>query len=395
MQQSLSSLSIPTLRSSIKGSVIAPEDPGYDEARRVFSGRIDRHPCVIVRAADAADVARAVRLARETGLPLAVRSGGHSGAGHSTTDSGIVLDLRDMKALEVDVQGASAWAEAGLTAAEYSAGVGSHGFATGFGDTGSVGIGGITLGGGIGYLTRKYGLTIDSLLAAEIVTAESEKLHVDATSHPDLFWALRGGGGNFGVVTRFRYRLHPVDQIVGGLLMLPATPEIVTSLATASEEAPEELSAIINVMPAPPLPFVPQEHHGRLIVMILLCYAGDAEEGERAIAPFRAAATPIVDMVRPMRYPEIFPPTIPRSTRLPSDRRRSSTGSIAVSPRRSSIICNAQTPGCALPRFECSAGPWLAYRATPRLSRIATVEFWSSWRRSTTVSMIGPIAKHG
>ena len=311
MSQSMSTISISSVRSAISGRVITPEDATYDEARTPFLGGFDRRPAVIVRASDEADVARVVTLARESGLPLAIRSGGHSSAGHCTTNDGIVLDLREMKSLEVDVTGRTAWAQTGLTAVEYSAGVGAHGLATGFGDTGSVGIGGITLAGGIGYLTRKYGLTIDSVLGADLVTADGELLHVDATSHPDLYWAIRGGGGNFGVVTRFRYRLHPVDQIVGGVLMLPATEDIVVKVIEAAEAAPEELSAIVNVMTAPPLPFIPAAHHGKLLVMILLCHAGDAEAGARAVAPFRSIAEPVADMVRPMRYPEIFPPDDP------------------------------------------------------------------------------------
>jgi FAD/FMN-containing dehydrogenase len=308
VKSSQSTLSIPNLRNTLNGRAIAPGDAGYDEARTVFSGTFDRRPAVIVRPAGVSDVVQVVKLARETGLPLAVRSGGHSGAGHSTSDGGIVLDLRDLTSLDIDQEARTAWAGAGLTAGEYSAAVGAHGLATGFGDTGSVGIGGITLGGGIGYLTRKHGLTIDSVLAAEIVTAQGDVLHLDAASHPELFWAIRGGGGNFGVVTRFQYRLHPVDQIVGGTLMLPATREVITGAIRASEAASEDLSVIVNVMSAPPMPFIPESQHGKLVVMFLLCYAGDAEDGARAIAPFRALAEPIVDMVRPMRYPEIFPP---------------------------------------------------------------------------------------
>jgi hypothetical protein len=173
--------------------------------------------------------------------------------------------------------------------------------------TGSVGIGGITLGGGIGYLVRKHGLTIDSLLAAEVVIADGRLLHVDDQTHPDLFWAIRGGGGNFGVVTRFQYRLHEVFTIVGGLL-LPATPAVLAGFLASADAAPEELSTIANVMPAPPLPFVPAEQHGKLVVMATLAYAGDTEAGQRAVAPFRALATPVADLVRPMPYPQIYPP---------------------------------------------------------------------------------------
>ena len=300
--------SIPQLGAALSGRVITPEDAEYDDARRVFSGEFDRRPAAIARVADEADVARVVAFARETGQELAVRSGGHSGAGHCTTDGGIVLDLRDMKALDVDVEGRTAWAQAGLTAVEYSAATGAHGLATGFGDTGSVGIAGITLGGGVGYLVRKYGLTIDDLLAADLVTADGEVLRVDAERHPDLFWAIRGGGGNFGVATRFRFRLHELDTVVGGMLFLPATADVVAEFIALAEAAPEELSTIANVMPAPPMPFLPKEHHGRIVVMALMCYAGEPEAGERALAPFRTLATPIVDMVQPIKYPEIYPP---------------------------------------------------------------------------------------
>ena len=301
-------ISIPDLRRDLSGQVIAPGDADYDAARTVFLGGVDAHPAVIVRVADAADVAHVVIYARERGVELAVRSGGHSGAGDSTTEGGIVLDLRAMKAIDIDVAGRTAWAEAGLTASELSEALSVHGLAVGFGDTGSVGIGGITLGGGIGYLVRKYGLTIDNLLAADLVTADGHLLRVDATSHPDLFWAIRGGGGNFGVATRFQYRLKDVPTFVGGMLMLPATAEVVAGFIAAAEAAPDELSTIANVMPAPPMPFVPEEQHGQLIIMALMAYAGDVEAGQEALAPFRALATPIADMLKPMPYPEIYPP---------------------------------------------------------------------------------------
>lgn len=301
-------ISIPRLRSILKGWVIAPEDAAYDEARAVFYGGIDRRPAIIVRVADETDVSRVVSLARETGLELAIRSGGHSLAGYSTTDGGIVLDLSDMRALEIDAKRRTAWAQTGLTAGEYTKAAGACGLATGFGDTGSVGIGGITLGGGMGYLVRKYGLTIDDLLAAEIVTADGQLQHVDADNHPDLFWAIRGGGGNFGVATRFQFRLHEVDTVVGGMLFSPATPDSIASFVALAESAPEELSLIANVMTAPPMPFLPKIVIGKPIIMTLLVYAGEVDAGERAIAPLRAIARPLADMVKPMKYPEIYQP---------------------------------------------------------------------------------------
>jgi hypothetical protein len=300
--------SIPRLRADVKGRVIGPDDAGYDEARTVFYGGIDRRPAVIVRVADTDDVSHIVSLARETGVELAVRSGGHSLVGHCVSDGGIVLDLSEMKALDIDVERRTAWAQTGLTAREFTTAAGAHGLATGFGDTGSVGIGGITLGGGVGYLLRKHGLTIDDLLAADIVTADGQLIRVDADSHPNLFWAIRGGGGNFGVATRFQFRLHELDTVVGGMLILPATPDVIHSFVAEAEAAPEELSTIANVMQAPPMPFLPPEAHGKLIVLALMCYAGGPEAGERAIAPFRAIAEPIADMVRPIPYPEIYLP---------------------------------------------------------------------------------------
>jgi FAD/FMN-containing dehydrogenase len=300
--------SITQLRSEVKGQVIGPDDAGYDEARTVFYGGIDRRPSVVVRVADADDVSHVVSLARDSRLELAVRSGGHSTAGHSVVDDGIVLDLGDMKRLDIDVPDRTAWAETGLTAVEYTTAAGAHGLATGFGDTGSVGIGGITLGGGVGFLVRKYGMTIDDLLAAEIVTADGRLLRVDVDSHPDLFWAIRGGGGNFGVATRLKFRLHEIDRIVGGILILPATPEVITALIAETEAASDDLSAIVNVMTAPPMPFVPEEYHGRPVAMVLLAHSGSVEEGERAVDRLRKLAPPIADMVRAMPYPEIYMP---------------------------------------------------------------------------------------
>jgi FAD/FMN-containing dehydrogenase len=301
-------LSIPELRAAIAGRVIAPDDDGYDAARTVFVGGIDRRPAVIVQAANDADVQHVVRLAGSTNLPLAVRSGGHSNGGLGVVDDGIVLDLRDMRALDIDVHAHTAWVQPGLTAAAYTAAVTEQGLVTGFGDTGSVGIGGITLGGGVGYLVRKHGLTIDDLLAADVVTADGELLRVDAANHPDLFWAIRGGGGNFGVATRFQFRLHDLPTFVGGMLILPATPATVAGFIAAAEAAPEELSTIANVMPCPPMPFVPAEHHGELVIMGMLAFAGRVEDGEAAMAPFRALTTPLVDMVKPQSYTGMYPP---------------------------------------------------------------------------------------
>jgi FAD/FMN-containing dehydrogenase len=303
---STTSVPIAQLRSSFDGRVTGPGDAGYDQARKVFYGKWDRRPAAVVRPTSAQEVARVVTLAAESGSELAVRSGGHSLAGHSVSDGGIVLDLAELTALDIDLDSGTAWAQTGLTAAAYTAQVGEHGLATGFGDTGSVGIGGITLGGGVGFLVRTHGLTIDNLLAAELVTADGQILEVDDERHPDLFWAIRGGGGNFGVATRFKFRLHELPSIVGGMLLLPGSPEVIEGLVAAAAAAPEELSLIANIMVAPPMPFLPASAHGQLVVMALLAYAGDAEAGERAVAPLRALAEPLADMVQPMPYAGLF-----------------------------------------------------------------------------------------
>jgi FAD/FMN-containing dehydrogenase len=296
------------LQREFGGTIVGPEHDDYDTARTVVYGTFDPHPAAILRPTSAAQIATAVAAASELHVPLAVRSGGHSNAGHSGGDGAIVLDLREMKAVEIDLAGRTAWAQTGLTAGEFTAAVGEHGLATGFGDTGSVGVGGIATGGGVGFLSRRFGLTVDNILAAEVVTADGRILEADDQTHPDLFWAVRGGGGNFGVVTRLKFRLHDVPSIVGGMLILPATPDVVEGAVNAAAAAPEELSAIINVMTAPPLPFIPEHVHGQLVAMMLICYAGPAEEGERAIAPFRALAEPLADQVGPTTYPEMFPP---------------------------------------------------------------------------------------
>jgi FAD/FMN-containing dehydrogenase len=301
-----SHFSLAQLRAELAGPVIGPGDRDYDDARSVFLRSIDRRPAAIVRPVDAGEVARVVSLARETGLELAVRGGGHSGAGHGTSEGGIVLDLSGLEALEVDPDARIARAGGGLTSGDVTSAAAPHGLAAVFGDTASVGIGGLTLGGGMGYLVRRHGLTIDQLVAAEVVTADGRVLDVDAGSHADLFWAIRGGGGNFGVVTRFDYRLHPVNLVTGGMLALPATPETLAGLVAATEAAPEELSVIANILLAPPLPFVPPERVGTPIVLALLVHDGPLDDGVRAVAPLRALAQPIADFVSAIPFADMF-----------------------------------------------------------------------------------------
>lgn len=297
---------IDRIRASLDGRVVVPADSDYEERRELFYRGFDQRPAGIAYPEGAGDVAAAIRLAADSGLEVAVRSGGHGMAGHALTEGGIVIDLSGLRDLVIDPESQTAWAGAGLTTGEYTAATAEYGLATGFGDTPSVGIGGITLGGGIGFLVRKHGLTIDSLLGAEVVTADGRLVHTDAESHPDLFWAIRGGGGNFGVVTRFRFRLVEVDRIAGGLLALPATPEVVAGFVAEAGAAPEELSTIANVMVAPPLPFLPPHLVGQTALVALIAYAGDPEAGMRATDRFRALAEPLADMVAPVRYRELF-----------------------------------------------------------------------------------------
>jgi FAD/FMN-containing dehydrogenase len=286
--------------------VLFPGEAGYDEARRVFLPSVDRWPAAIVRPVDAGEVARVVALARETGLQLAVRGGGHSFAGHGTVEDGIVLDLAGLTALELDADRRIARAGGGLVSGTVTRVAAERGLAIGFGDAPAVGIGGLTLGGGTGYLVRKHGLTIDHLVGAEVVTADGDVLEVDDDRHPDLFWAIRGGGGNFGVVTRFDYRLHPLDTVTGGMLALRATPETLAGLVAEADAAAEELSIIANILRAPPLPFVPQELVGTPLVLALLVHAGALEDGARAVAPLRALDPPVADFVRPLPFGEMF-----------------------------------------------------------------------------------------
>jgi FAD/FMN-containing dehydrogenase len=269
-------------------------------------GNFDHWPAAVIRVANAADVAAALNFAQATGLELAVRSGGHSTIGKSGCNGGLVIDLRDLDAIEIDAAGHTAWCGSGLTAGAVTAAVERHGLMIGFGDSASVGIGGLTLGGGIGYLVRKHGLTIDSLLAVEIVTASGDILIADADHHADLFWAVRGGGGNFGVVTRFKYRLHDLPAFTGGPLVLPATAEVLAGFVAAAERAPEELSTIALVMTAPPMPFLPPALHGKLVLAGMMAYAGDPASAQAALAPFRALTMPIADLVRPAPYSSLY-----------------------------------------------------------------------------------------
>jgi FAD/FMN-containing dehydrogenase len=309
------------LRDAIRGRLIVPADAAFSSDRLVWNSAHQGTPMAIVRAADAEDVSAAIAFARSNGIELAVRSGGHSLAGHSSGDGVLVLDTRDLRGLHVDLDGGVVWAGAGLTAGEVTGALAEYGMAVPFGDTGTVGIAGLTLGGGIGWLARKYGLAIDSLVSAEIVTADGGILTASADQHPDLFWALRGGGGNFGVVTRFCYRLSPVGEVLGGAIFLPPTRDVLRSLVPLAMSAPEELTTIGFIMPIPPVPFVAEEHHGKPSLALMFVYAGDPADGQAAIEPFTKVAAPFGVAAMPMPYPGIYDFTAEGGTRQSSTTR--------------------------------------------------------------------------
>jgi FAD/FMN-containing dehydrogenase len=286
--------------------LITPDHAEYDAARRVWNKEFVGQPGLVVRAAGAADVALAVAYARGNDLPLAIRSGGHSLAGFGTVDHGVVLDLSRLKSVSIDAEMQTAWVQPGVTSVELAPLAAEHGLGLSTGDAPTVGLGGLTLGGGIGFMVRKYGLTVDSLLAAQVVTAGGEVVTASEREHPDLFWALRGGGGNFGVVTGFQYQLRPVGTILGGPIISPATKESVRAYVQRALEAPDGLTTITFLMKAPPLPFIPAALHGTPIMLILAVYVGDLADGRRAMAPLAALGPGTVDLTAPMPYPAIF-----------------------------------------------------------------------------------------
>jgi len=296
---------IEALRSRLKGEVLLPGNEAYESARKIWNATIDKHPAVIVRCFTTTDVVHAVNFARDARYLLAVRGGGHNIAGNALVDDGVVIDLSGMKAASVDQGARRATIEAGATLAEFDAATQAHGLATPLGINSTTGIAGLTLGGGFGWLSRKYGMTIDNLLSAEVVTAEGEVVRASATEHPDLFWALRGGGGNFGVVTRFEFRLHPVGpNLLSGLIVYPLSEakSVLRQYRDFAADAPDELSVWMVTRLAPPLPFLPPEAHGTGIVALAFLYAGDPKRGERLIAPLRTFGTVLGEHVGVQPY---------------------------------------------------------------------------------------------
>jgi FAD/FMN-containing dehydrogenase len=290
---------------SMRGTTVQPGDEDYDRERKIWNGAHDRHPAVIARCAGVADVIRTVDLARSEGLPLAVRGGGHSIPGFSTVEGGIVLDLSPMTGIRVDPAGRTVTADAGCTWKDLDAETQQFGLAVTGGLVSSTGIAGFTTGGGIGWLMRKHGLACDNLVGADVVTADGQFVHASVDDNPDLFWGLRGGGGNFGVVTSFQFQLHEVGPtVLSGLVFYPAeeAEHVLRGYRAACAAAPDELTTLVNLTTAPPVPFLPESVHGKPIIGVGGCWSGDLDAGEAATAPFRSLGTVIADVFAPNPY---------------------------------------------------------------------------------------------
>ena len=357
------------LERTFAGRLIWPGQPDYEAARLVENAAFDRRPALIARATAAADVAAATRFSRASGLPIAVRSGGHSIAGHSTGDGVVVVDVSGLASLDIDEAARTAWCGPGVQAGAYTAAADAFGLATPFGDHGTVAVGGIALGGGIGWLVRRDGLTIDSLRAVELVTADGEQLVASEDDHPDLFWALRGGGGNFGVVTRLKLALRPIDTVLHGTILLRSSPATIVRLLEMAHAAPDELTMMPGLMVIPPMDEVPADEHGRVGLFIDLLWAGQMAPGLAAIAPLRSLGPVLFDTVAEKRYPDVFPPPSGRRSAWTSrslfiDRFDDST--IAVLERQVSTA----PPGDALAIFRVLGG------AASRVPNDATAYSW-------------------
>jgi FAD/FMN-containing dehydrogenase len=305
------------LSASFRGQIVQPGDGSYDEHRKVWNGSIDRHPALIARCAGTEDVIGAIRFAQQTGLPLAVRGGGHSFPGHSVCDGGVVVDMGGLTGVEVDPEARTAKAQAGVLLGQLDAATQAHALAAPAGIVTHTGLAGLTLGGGIGWLMRKFGLTIDQLKSVEVVTAGGEVVHASDDENADLFWGIRGGGGNFGVVTEFEFNLNPLGpQVMAGPVfwLMEESPKVLRFYRDWIAEAPDELMTIVIHRKAPPLDFIPQELHGKLVVAVVSCYAGSVEDGERVLKPLKEFGSPVLDLCQPKPYLEhqgMFDPSFP------------------------------------------------------------------------------------
>jgi FAD/FMN-containing dehydrogenase len=296
---------IDALRSRLRGDLVTPASPEYDEARRIWNAMIDRRPGLIVRCANADDVVHAVRFAREHGLLTAVRGGGHNIAGSGLCDGGLVIDLTPMKSVRIDPRGRTAHVEPGVTLGELDKEAQAFGLATPLGINSTTGVAGLTLGGGFGWLSRKYGMTVDNLISADVVTAAGERVRASERENQDLFWGIRGGGGNLGVVTSFEFRLHPVGpEVLAGLVVHPyaRAGELLRRYRELAATAPDELALWVVLRKAPPLPFLPTDVHGKEVLVFALCHAGDPETGRKAVEPLMALGDPVGTHVDPMPF---------------------------------------------------------------------------------------------
>jgi FAD/FMN-containing dehydrogenase len=301
------STSLETLETSVRGPVIGTAHAQYDEARKVYNGMHDRRPAVVVRCVDAGDVIAAVNFAREFGGDLSVRGGSHSAPGFGTNDGGVVIDLSPMKGIRVDPRARTVRAEGGCTWGDLNHATHAFGLATTGGIISTTGIAGLTLGGGIGYLARGCGLSLDNLMSADVVTADGRFLVASERENEDVFWALRGGGGNFGVVTSLEFRLHPIKDIMAGIFIFPLDRgrDMLQFYREYIQTAPEEMGGFPAYLVAPPLPFLPEEAHGKTFCGIVACWSGPLDKGEQALEPFRKVAPTVGEMVAPMPYPAI------------------------------------------------------------------------------------------
>ena len=308
---------ITRLQDNFRGELLRTAGAGYEDARRVWNGSINRFPGIIARCAGVADVIDSVGFAREHGLPLAVRGGGHSFPGLSVCDGGLVVDLSPMKGIRVDPEARTARAQAGVLLGELDRETQAFGLAVPAGIVTHTGLAGLALGGGIGWLMRKYGLTIDQLLSVDVITAEGELVKASETENANLFWGIRGGGGNFGIVTEFEFRLNPVGPtVLAGPIFWPIeeSPDVLRFYREWIAEAPDELMTIVIHRKAPPLPFVPRELHGKLIVGVVCCYAGPVEEGQNVVRPLKAFGSPVLDLCVPkhfLAHQAMFDPSFP------------------------------------------------------------------------------------
>ncbi|MBW3660948.1 MAG: FAD-binding oxidoreductase [Gemmatimonadetes bacterium] len=296
---------VEALAAGLRGSIARPGDPGYEEARTIWNAMIDRRPGLVVRCRGASDVVQAVRFARQHDLLVAIRGGGHNIAGKAVCDGGLLIDLSPMKGIHVDPDARCARVEPGNSLGDLDRETQLFGLATPTGINSTTGIAGLTLGGGFGWLSRKHGLTVDNLLSADVVTPDGEIVRASEFENPDLFWAIRGGGGNFGVVTSFEFELHPVGpEVLSGLVVhrFDDAPEVLDFYRDFVEEMPDELNVWFVLRKAPPLPFLPEEIHGEPIVILACFYAGDMDEGERLLQPLGAFGDRVADVVGPHPY---------------------------------------------------------------------------------------------